>query len=59
MGKFCELCGMMKKTTFNCGNCGRRVCLDCFYFTSNICADCMTIFYAEKYKEKIDSYANA
>jgi len=56
MPKKCYNCGMMKKITFNCSECGKRVCLNCFNFLINKCMNCEVEDFNEKYKEKIRKY---
>lgn len=59
MPKKCSLCGMIKKTTFNCRKCKKRVCLNCFNFLDGMCYDCVNDDYNEKYKDRIEKYHNA
>jgi len=32
----------MDANTYNCKNCWRTVCYDCFSFEKNLCVDCAT-----------------
>ena len=54
--KKCLICGFLRRITIECERCKRQICLNDFHIQSGICVDCMTIFYAEKYREKIDDY---
>lgn len=56
MYKKCLICGQLKRTTFNCERCSKRICLNCFNFVIGFCADCEIEYYNEKYKEKIEMY---
>lgn len=54
--KKCHICGMIRKVTINCPMCNKDICLNDFYCSYGLCADCMTIYYQEKYKDKIEAY---
>ena len=57
MAKKCLICGEIKNLTFNCCKCGNRICLNCYNFVLSQCFDCVTVTYGEKYKGKIEEYA--
>ena len=56
MPKKCYNCGMIKKTTFKCELCKKRVCLGCFDFVTSKCSNCDTEVYNEKYRKQIEAY---
>ena len=45
----CDSCGLMKSITIKCGKCYRMICKADFHMGHGICADCMTLEYAEQY----------
>jgi hypothetical protein len=52
----CKSCGKIKKQTFTCKRCSKKVCLNCFDFVKNQCVDCDVLEYNEKYISEINIY---
>lgn len=36
----CEECNQSVAVTFTCSKCGKEICSDCVYMTSELCGEC-------------------